>query len=59
MVSGPVQLASPYCSARNGIVRRLLERSDPMNNAIDITKTTIVYALGFAMIVVVAFGGAL
>ena len=30
-----------------------------MNNAIDITKTTIVYSLGFAMIVVVAFGGAL
>jgi hypothetical protein len=30
-----------------------------MNHAIDITKTTIVYALGYAMIVVVAFGGAL
>lgn len=30
-----------------------------MNHAIDITKTAIVYTLGYAMIVVVAFGGAL
>lgn len=59
MVSGSDQPMSPYCSAGDGMVRHLFDRRDPMNHAIDITKTAIVYTLGYAMIVVVAFGGAL
>lgn len=45
-----------HCTGTGWPVQKAAES---VMNTIDFTKTAIVYALGYALIVVVAFGGAL
>jgi hypothetical protein len=58
-VSSPDPSNGPYCIASTAKWFATDQNGDIVMNRMDIAKTTIVYSLGYALIAVVAFGGAL